>query len=116
MLEMAQVMCFAVAAAEIHERAREPWQLAAIFLVFPLTFVAANYGGGMAMIIGLHAENTNEVIRYSTTLIGLGCAVFLVRLAASFLPDTATGRGPASSGTNADTPAPRPQREAVAAD
>ena len=85
--------------------------------MFPFTFVAANYGGGMAMIVGLHAENTNEFLRYSTTLISMGCAVLLVRLAASFLPDTVAARptpGPAE--TPDDTPAPRRQREAVAAD
>lgn len=112
MLEMAQVMCFAIAAAELRKRAREPWQLAAIFLVFPFTFVAANYGGGMAMIVGLHAENTTEFIRYSTTLISMGCAVLLVRLAASFLPDTV--QGPATTPT--PDAAPREQRTAVAAD
>lgn len=87
MLEMAQVMVFAVAAAELRKRVQAPWQLAAIFIVFPITFVGVNYGGGMAMIVGLHAENTNEFIRYTTTLLSMGCAVLIVRLAASFLPD-----------------------------
>lgn len=111
MLEMAQVMCFAIAASQLRKRVQEPWQLAAIFLVFPFTFVAANYGGGMAMIVGLHAENTTEFIRYSTTLISMGCAIFLVRLAASFLPssvETSTAPAPGA--------AVREQRPAVAAD
>jgi hypothetical protein len=114
MLEMAQVMVFAVAAAELRKRVREPWQLAAVFMVFPFTFVAANYGGGMAMIVGLHAENASEFIRYATTLISMGCAVLLVRLAASFLPATVEPRTPAG-----DAPADRapvaPERTAVAA-
>ncbi|MEV4421131.1 hypothetical protein AB0L40_14295 [Patulibacter sp. NPDC049589] len=112
MLEMAQVMVFAVAAAELRKRAREPWQLAAIFLIFPITFVGVNYGGGMAMIVGLHAENTTEFIRYATTLISMGCAVLIVRLAASFLPDSVAAPVPARAATGTGAPA----REAVAAD
>lgn len=98
------------------KRVQDPWQLAAIFLIFPITFVGVNYGGGMAMIVGLHAKNTNEFIRYTTTLLSMGCAVLIVRLAASFLPDTVATRSTAPTGADSDTPAPRPQREAVAAD
>lgn len=115
MLETAQVMVFAVAAAELRKRVQDPWQLASIFLVFPITFVGVNYGGGMAMIVGLHAENTNEFIRYATTLLSMGCAVLIVRLAASFLPTT-IATTPVTAPTGTDAPTPRPQREAVAAD
>ncbi len=88
MLEMAQVMCFAVAAAQLRSRVTASWQLVALLLVFPCTFALANYGGGAALIVGLHAENTNELIRYATTIVSMGCALGLVRLAAAFLPAT----------------------------
>jgi len=97
--EMAQVTCFAIAAAQLRERVANPWQLGALFLIFPCTFALANYGAGAAMIVGLHAENTNELIRYATTLVTIGCALGLVRLAAAFLP--------ASSPTPARDPEPR---------
>ncbi|WP_026909850.1 hypothetical protein [Patulibacter minatonensis] len=112
MLEMAQVMLFAVLAAELYKRIREPWQMLGVFLLFPITFVGANYGGGMAMIVGIHAENTNEFIRYTTTLLSMGCAVLIVRMVASFLPDAATKTAESPS---VATVAGR-QREAVAAD
>jgi hypothetical protein len=88
MLEMAQVMCFAVAAAQVRKRVTHPAQLMGLFLVFPATFALANYGAGGALIIGLHAEDTNGLIRYVTTIISIAAALGLVRMAASFLPTT----------------------------
>ena len=38
------------------------------------------------MIIGIHAQNTTRLIVTLTTLVSIGCAAVLIRLAASFLP------------------------------
>ncbi|MCW2750535.1 MAG: hypothetical protein JWR83_1645 [Aeromicrobium sp.] len=88
MLEMAQIMCFAVAAAHLRRHVTHPAQLVGLFLLFPATFALANYGAGAALIVGLHAETNSGALRYFTTLISMAAALGLVRMAASFLPST----------------------------
>ncbi|MCW2787951.1 MAG: hypothetical protein JWP56_254, partial [Aeromicrobium sp.] len=88
MLEMAQVMCFAIAAAELRKRVTHPAQLLGLVLLFPATFALANYGGGAALIVGLHVTDPSELVRYVTTVISMVAALGLVRIAAAFLPTT----------------------------
>src|SRR5205823_6303867 len=88
-LEAAQVMCFSVAAAQLRRRARNWWDLLALFVIFPATFFGANFGAGAAVIIGIHARHTTQLVVYLTTVLSIGCAVVLIRLAASFVPTAA---------------------------
>jgi hypothetical protein len=85
-LESAQVVCFAVAAAQLRRRVSSTAGLLALFAIFPITFFMANFGAGAAVIIGIHAQNTTRLIVTLTTLASIGCAAVLIRLAASFLP------------------------------
>ncbi|MBJ7337563.1 hypothetical protein [Mycolicibacterium sp.] len=92
-LEAAQVICFAVAAAMLRSRSRDVWQLLGLFVVFPCTFLMANLGAGWPMIIALHAENTSTALVAAGTVISIGLAGVLVWSAASFLPDVTAGTG-----------------------
>jgi hypothetical protein len=86
MLEMAQVMCFAIAAAQLRAHARSNWSLLGLFVIFPVTFFGANFGAGAAVIIAIHAEGTNTTIITLCTLVSMASAVALVRLAAAMIP------------------------------
>lgn len=107
-LEAAQVMCFAVAAGLVCQKARRSWDLLALFPIFPVTFFGANFGAGAAVIIGLHAKHSNQLIVYLTTIVSIGCAVALVRFAASFLPAGAPGRVRTPVAVPERAPAPTP--------
>jgi len=89
LLEAAQVVCFAVAAAQLRQRVNSTKGLLALFVIFPVTFFAANFGAGAAVIIGIHAQHTTRLLVTLTTLVSIGCAATLIRLAASFLPAAA---------------------------
>ena len=104
-LETAQVVCFSVAAAELRKRSRSPLDLLALLAVFPVTFFGANFGAGAPVIIGIHLGNPSTAIVTVLTLVSIGCAGLLIRLAASFLPATQ----PAAQ------PVPRVQPQAVSA-
>ncbi|MDQ1503534.1 MAG: hypothetical protein QOD57_1261 [Actinomycetota bacterium] len=104
-LETAQVVCFSVAAAELRQRSRSPLDLLALLAVFPVTFFGANFGAGAPVIIGIHLGNPSTAIVTVLTLVSIGCAGLLIRLAASFLPATQ----PAAQ------PVPRVQPQAVSA-
>jgi hypothetical protein len=101
-LETAQVVCFAVAASQLRRRVNKTTGLLALFAIFPVTFFAANFGAGAAVIIGIHAQNTTRLIVTLTTLVSIGCAAVLIRLAASFVPAAAeqaeTQSAPAGGG------------------
>jgi hypothetical protein len=90
-LEAAQVICFAVAAAVLRTKAKESWQLLGLFILFPCTFLMANFGAGWPMIIALHAERTSTALVAAGTLVSIAFAVVLVRAAASFLPNGSAG-------------------------
>jgi hypothetical protein len=85
-LESAQVICFAIASAQLKRRARSRWDMLALFVIFPCTMYLANFGAGSAVIIGIHAQHTNHAVVWVTTLVSIACAGALIRLAASFLP------------------------------
>jgi hypothetical protein len=88
-LETAQVVCFAVAAAQLRQRVNGIAGLLALLVIFPVTFFAVNFGAGAAVIIGIHAQHTTRLLVTLTTLVSIGCAAALIRLAASFLPAAA---------------------------
>lgn len=85
-LETAQVVCFALAAAELRRRAGRTSDLLALFVVFPCTFFLANFGAGSAIIIGIHLGNPTTAIVTALSLVSIGAALLLIRLAGSFLP------------------------------
>ena len=85
-LEAAQVMCFAVAASALRVRTSRQWQLLGLFVLFPCTFLMANFGAGWPAIIALHAEHTTTLLVAVATVISIGFAVVLVWTAAAFLP------------------------------
>jgi hypothetical protein len=85
-LETAQVVCFGVAAAQLRQRVGNTANQLAVFVLFPLTFFMANFGAGAAVIIGIHAQHTTRLLVWVTTLVSIGCAVVLIRFAASFVP------------------------------
>jgi hypothetical protein len=85
-LETAQVTCFATACSLLRRHATSRRQLLGVFVIFPVTFFGANFGAGAALIIGLHAHHTTGLLMWVTTLVSIGCAVALIRLAAAFLP------------------------------
>ncbi|MHB8690193.1 MAG: hypothetical protein ACYDHH_03010 [Solirubrobacteraceae bacterium] len=85
-LETAQVVCFSVAAAQLRRRVNSTAGQLALFAIFPVTFFGANFGAGAAVIIGIHAQHTTQLLVTLTTLVSIGCAATLIRLAASLLP------------------------------
>lgn len=89
LLETAQVICFAVAAAQLRRRVTSTAGLAGLFAIFPVTFFGANFGAGAVVIIGIHAQHATRLLVTVTTLVSIGCAAALIRFAASFLPPTA---------------------------
>ena len=85
-LETAQVVCFAVAAAELRRRARRTSDLLALFVIFPCTFFLANFGAGSAVIIGIHLGSPTTPVVTVLSLVSIGASLLLIRLAGSFLP------------------------------
>jgi hypothetical protein len=102
-LEAAQTICFAVAAAQLRQRTASPWGLLGLFVVFPATFFAANFGAGSAVIIAIHASNASRLAVYLCTLLSIVFAIALIRFAAAVIPKTGhadAGRtAPAEPGT-----------------
>jgi hypothetical protein len=86
MLEMSQVMLFAVAAAQLRAHARSNWHLLGLFVIFPVTFFGANFGAGAAVIVAIHAKGANTTVITLCTLVSMAAAVALVRLAAAMIP------------------------------
>jgi hypothetical protein len=88
-LETAQVVCFAVAAAQLRQRVKTNTGQLALFVIFPVTFFAANFGAGAAVIIGIHAQHTTQLLVTVTTLVSICCGATLIRLAVLFFPAAA---------------------------
>lgn len=85
-LETAQVMCFAIAAATLRQGARHPAGLLALFVVFPVCFFGANFGAGAPLIIALHLDTPAPTLVLLGTLLSMAAAATLIRLVASRLP------------------------------
>jgi hypothetical protein len=99
-LEAAQVICFAVAAAQLRARCTGQWQLLGLFVLFPCTFFMANFGAGWPTIIAVHLEHTSTPAITAATVVTLCFAVLLVRAAAALLPQR-----PAADGEDRPQPA-----------
>src|ERR1700692_3592156 len=85
-LEAAQVICFAVASAQLRARCTGQWQLLGLFVLFPCTFFMANFGAGWPVIIAVHLEHTSTPVIVAATVVTLCFAALLVRAAAALLP------------------------------
>ena len=90
-LEAAQVICFAVAASQLRARCTGQWQLLGLFVLFPCTFLMANFGAGWHTIIALHLNHASTPVIAAATAVSICFAVLLVRAAASFLPPRSAG-------------------------
>jgi hypothetical protein len=85
-LEAAQVICFAVAASQLRAHVTRRWQFLGLFVLFPCTFLMANFGAGWPAIIAVHLQHTTPLLVASATVVSIGFAVLLVWTAAAFLP------------------------------
>jgi hypothetical protein len=85
-LEMAQVICFSVAAAELRRRAAGFVPLLGLFPLFLCTFYLGNFGAGSPLIIALHLQEPSPIIVMLASTLSMIFALFLVRGAASLLP------------------------------
>jgi hypothetical protein len=85
-LETAQVICFAVAAAELRKRAVGVAPLFGLFVLFPCMFYFANFGAGAPTIVALHVANASTALIMAATLLSIGFAAVLIRTAARLLP------------------------------
>lgn len=88
MLETAQVVMFAVAATILRKRVSNAYQLAGLFVLFPVTFYGTNFGAGWPMIISLHLPDPQRWVVVVATIISICLALILIRGAASFVPKT----------------------------
>jgi hypothetical protein len=85
-LEAAQVVLFAIAASHLQARAKSRWSQLGIFVVFPVTFFGANFGAGVAVIVAIHTQGAGQAVVVAATLVSIGLAVALIRLASKFIP------------------------------
>ena len=113
-LEAAQTICFAVAAAQLRQRVRSRWGLFTLFALFPVTFFGANFGAGSAVIIAIHVAHVSQVAVYLCTLVSIVFALTLIRFAAALLPpaDPITA---SEAGVHLEHSRPAPSRGSVAA-
>ncbi|WP_051342573.1 hypothetical protein [Pseudonocardia spinosispora] len=86
-LETAQVVAFAIAAALLRQRmSGRPVTLLWLFVIFPCTFLGGNFGAGWPVIIAIHLAEPNTAITAGATVLSIVLAGLLVRGAAGFLP------------------------------
>jgi hypothetical protein len=93
-LEVVQVVLFAVAADALRRRVSHPAGLLGLFVLFPITFLGANFGAGWPTIIAIHLDTPATPIVVAGTLLSMVLAAVAIRAAAAVIP---TGTpGPAS--------------------
>lgn len=85
-LESAQTICFAVAAANLRVKVTGPTGLLGLFVLFPLTMVGVNQGVGFPLVVSLHLQNTTPAIVTAGTLLAVAAALIVIRGATLFLP------------------------------
>src|ERR1700716_2998281 len=107
-LEAAQVICFAVAASQLRSRVTRRWQLLGLFVLFPCTFLMANFGAGWPAIIAVHLQHTTPLLVAGATVISIGFAVVLVWAAAAFLSQPSPAADAPVDGTDCRRGAGRP--------
>lgn len=87
-LEGTQVMLFTVVAVLVWRQVSTAWGLLSLFVVFPMTFFAANFGIGSPVIIAMHLDdgNATSAIIWVATLLTIGLCAFVVYGLSRFLP------------------------------
>jgi hypothetical protein len=85
-LEAAQVVVFAVAADLLRRRVTRSVGLLALFVLFPCTFLMANFGAGWPMIIALHLDHASASMVTAASLVSIALALLLIRAAAAVVP------------------------------
>jgi hypothetical protein len=89
-LETAQVVVFAVAAAVLRRRVTHQVGLFGLLVLFPCTFLGANFGAGWPTIIAIHlAAPTIPAVVLGTVLSTI-LALLLIRAASALLPALAS--------------------------
>jgi hypothetical protein len=85
-LETAQVVVFAIAAAALRRRATRPVDLLGLLVLFPCTFLGANFGAGWPTIIAIHLAAPTAPTVVMGTLLSTLLALLLIRAAAGLIP------------------------------
>ena len=91
-LEGTQVVLFTVVAVLVWRKVSTAWGLLSLFVVFPMTFFAANFGIGYPVIIAMHLDKpaaTSGLI-WSSTILTIGLCAFVVYGLSRFLPTPPT--------------------------
>ncbi|HEX9831967.1 MAG TPA: hypothetical protein VGA66_02570 [Mycobacterium sp.] len=107
-LEGTQVILFTVVAVLIWRQVSTAWGLLSLFIVFPMTFFAANFGLGAPVIIAMHLDDglATPAAIWVATLLTIGLCGFVVYGLSRFLPQ----RFPAPVGRTPETVAAVPAR------
>jgi hypothetical protein len=86
-LETAQVVAFAVAAAALRRRVRGQAGLLGLFVLFPCTFLGVNLGAGWPTIIAIHLATPSRAVTLAGTLMSVLLALIVIGVAAKLTPD-----------------------------
>ena len=92
-LEGTQVVLFTVVAVLIWRQVSSAWGLLSLFVVFPMTFFAANFGVGAPVIIAMHLDGGHATVPviWIATLATIGLCAVVVNGLSRFLPQTPVG-------------------------
>lgn len=87
-LEGTQVVLFTVVAVLVWRQVSTAWGLLSLFVVFPMTFFAANFGIGAPVIIAMHLDGglATPALIWAATLVTIGLCTFVVHGLSRFLP------------------------------
>jgi hypothetical protein len=86
LLEAGQVMCFAIAAANVRHRMKAPWQSVALVSIFPVTMLGANFGAGFPEILAIHTQDPSVWFVRAATLVSVVLVAGLIRLCVAMIP------------------------------
>lgn len=85
-LEAAQVVVFAVAAAALRARSTHPAAALGLFVLFPCTFLGTNFGAGWPTIISIHLEAPSTALTVVASGLSIALAAVVIRGAAAVVP------------------------------
>ncbi|EXF76705.1 hypothetical protein CFIO01_03516 [Colletotrichum fioriniae PJ7] len=91
-LETVQVMFYSVAVANLRARSdRVVYHLVGAFLIFPITFMAANIGVGAPLIISLHSSIQSEALVTLGTMASILGSVIAIMALPTLIPGIEEG-------------------------
>lgn len=88
-LETAQVIVFAVLAAQLRTRVTHPAGLLWLLVLFPCAFLGVNFGLGAPAIIAIHLASPSAALTVAGSLVSIALALLVIRRAATFVPAVA---------------------------